>query len=217
VTRSRLLVVVPALLLTGCGADPGTGRVPAESVFLHTMTVLGVFFGGVIAVVGVGCAAAVLGAAFPAVARANDRAARERGTTGPLLVGALVVLGTLVALSGASKAGEGATWAAALLLALPASLLWLAGLTAVLPLIGERCLGAGGAVASPLRRAVVASLAIGVAAVPTAATKFVPLWALLGLVVFGWPTGVGLLAAIARWKSRSPRAEPPPPPAPPTP
>jgi hypothetical protein len=212
--RSRLLAVGPALLLSGCAADPATGRIPDESVLFHTAVTLGAFFGGVIAVAGVGCAAAVLGAAFPAVSRANDRTARESGATAPMLVGALVVLGTLAALSGAAKAGPAATWIAAVLLALPTSLLWLAGWTACAPLLGER-LGASGVAASPLKRSVVASLAIAVAAAPLLLVKFVPAVVLLGLVVFGWPTGVGLLATIARFRRRTPAV--PPPPAPPAP
>jgi hypothetical protein len=176
------------------------------------MTVLGLFFGALIAVVGTGCAAAVLGAAFPGVARANDRTARAGGATVPTLVGALVVLGTLAALSGASKAGEAATWVALLLLALPTSLLWLAGWTACAPLLGERMLGARGVSASPLLRAVTASLSIALAAVPALLARFVPATVLLALVAFGRPTGVGLLAAIASVRARP--AAPAPPSAP---
>lgn len=207
--RRSALLALASLALAGCGTETSPPPRSPDNLLFDAVVAL-VYL---LLIAGVGCAAAVLGAAFPAIARANDRTARAAGSGTPMVVGALVVVGTLAALSALSKTDATATAIALVLLALPTALLWLAGLTACAPLLGER-LGAGATASSPLRRSVVASLAVGFAVAPALVTKFLPATVLLGLVVFGWPTGVGLLTASARLRRREP---PPPPPAPPTP
>ncbi len=169
---------------------------------------LGIAAAGLVALVGVGCFAAVLGALLPRVAAAADRAARAGSATGPLLVGSLVVLGTLAVVAGAAQAGAAAAGVAFVVLGLPATALFLAGLSATLPLLGERLLGAGGAAASPLRRAVVGAGALGLAFLPTVLLQLHPLTFLLLMAALGWPVGVGLFAALARRRAAGTTSSP---------
>ena len=157
---------------------------------------VGVTVLGAVAAAGLGCAVAVVSAAFPRVADRVDRQSRTSGTGSALLVGTLSTLGVLAVLAGAARAGEGAGAIAAIVLGAPLFLAWVAGLLAVVPLVGERVLGARGPSASPIRRAVTGSLAFALAGVPGLALH--PLFLLLALLLVAWPVGVAILALVAR-------------------
>jgi|GEM_PF-3354085 len=163
----------------------------------------------VASVAGVGCVAAILGALFPRIAAAADRQARATAPTSALLVGSLLCLGLVAVLAGLSNAGGGtAAGLAFLLLGVPAVLLLLAGSTATIPLLGERLLGARGPDASPLRRSIIGSLALGAALLPGVVFQLHALGFLVAMAVLGWPVGVGLSAVLAWRRARKP---PPPP------
>jgi hypothetical protein len=163
-----------------------------------------------LALVGFGCAVALLGAVFPALQAAADRRARALGAGWPFVVGSLAALGVLLALGAAagtrSQAVIGGVF---LLVVLPAGLLALLGCLAGLPLLGERMLGAKGPSASPLRRSIVASVALGLGVLPGAV--FPPLAgvsALAVLIAVGWPLGLGLATVLRR--ADPAKAAPPP-------
>ena len=213
---SRLLaaaataVFVALLAAPALAADAPAGK-PEPDAAAHIALVAGVVVLAALAVAGIGCAIAVLGAAFPSLHSAMDRHARAAGTWSPLWIGSAVAFGGTIALAGAAKAGDGTALAAALLIGLPALLLWTAGMIAVLPLLGERLLGGGGVSASPLFRCVVGSVALALAVLPGVLSRVHVLNVVLALVLFGWPLGVGLGALFARLRrAPTPRAPVPP-------
>jgi hypothetical protein len=164
-----------------------------------------------LALVGFGCAVALLGAVFPAVQAAADRRARTLGAGWPFVVGSLLAVGVLLALGAAAGTrSEGLVGLVLLLVVLPAFLLALLGSLAGLPLLGERMLGARGAEASPLRRSIVASVALGLGVLPGVVfPPLAPVSALAVLTACGWPLGLGL-ATVLRRAEPAPGAAPPP-------
>src|SRR5262249_33454709 len=153
---------------------------PGEQA-VHVALAVGIVVLGAFAAAGLGCAVAVVGAAFPRVADRVDRQARTSGTGTALLVGTLATLGVLAVLAGASRAGQAAAVIAATVLGVALFLAWVAGLVAVVPLVGERVLGARGPSASPLRRAVTGSIVFALASLPAFALH--PLFVLLALLL----------------------------------
>ena len=198
------ITMVPAL----AGDDPLAKGSPEE--LTQVAMIAGVVVLSILAVAGVGCAIAVLAAAFPSLAAAMDRHARAAGTWSPLWIGSVVAFGAVIALAGAGKAGDVAAFVAVVLLGLPALLLWAAGMMAVLPLLGERLLGTGGTAAGPLKRSVVGSIALALAVLPGTLARIHVVNLVLALVLFGWPLGVGLGAVFARLRRAPPAAGPPP-------
>ena len=201
--------VLAATMLPALAGDEPAGKASPDAAAQVAM-IAGVVVLSVLAVAGVGCAIAVLAAAFPSLASAMDRHARAAGTWSPLWIGSVVAFGAVIALAGAGKAGDVAAFVAVVLLGLPALLLWAAGMMAVLPLLGERLLGTGGATAGPLKRAVVGSLALALAVLPGTLARVHVVNLVLALVLFGWPLGVGLGALFARLRRAPPAAGPPP-------
>lgn len=173
--------------------------VESASAAVHVAWAVLAAVGVAIGVVGLGCAYAVLGAVFPGLTLAVDRQARSGSSAAQGLFGSLAVAGVLVAMAGVATLGSStADGIAAVALGGPALLLAIAGSLGTIPLLGERLLGARGAEAAPLRRAIVGSVALGLAFVPGVAFRFYPLALLLGVPLFGWPLGV----AVAAWLGR---------------
>lgn len=193
----------PSAYADAPAADPATSG-------MHLAWAVLAAIGVAIGVVGLGCAYAVLGAVFPGLTQAADRQARSGSSAAQGLFGSLAVAGVLVAMAGVAKLGSPTADAvAALALGGPALLLAMAGSLGTLPLLGERLLGTRGPAASPLRRAIVGSVALGLAFVPGLAFRFYPLALLLGVPLFGWPLGVAVAAWLARGKGRTEAAAPP--------
>jgi hypothetical protein len=180
---------------------------PADQAVHVALAIAGIVLGALVAA-GLGCAVAVVAAAFPRVVDRVDRQARVGGTAIALVVGTLATLGALAVIAGAGKAAPGAGAIAAIVLGIPLFLAWVAGLLAVVPLVGERILGLAGPSASPLRRAVTGSVAFALAGLPGLA--FHPLFVLVALLLVAWPVGVAAFAALSR---RPAVAAAPPPPA----
>jgi hypothetical protein len=160
---------------------------PAAFVLLLAAVVLAVVL-AVAALVG------LLGVLAPSVQRATDRQARATSPGWTTFTGALVAFGVLLVLAWASSAGETPGALAALALGAPAALLFLAGVVATLPLLGERLLGARGTTASPLLRLLVGA---GVVVLALAGSAALRLQALVLAVAVGWPLGTGLGTLIA--------------------
>jgi hypothetical protein len=204
-----LTIVVLAL------AFPGAAGAEEFDWKEHPGAAIGAGFGigalVLLALVGFGCAVALLGAVFPAVQAAADRRARALGAGWPFVVGSLVAVGVLLALGAAAGTrSQGLVGAVLLLVVLPAFLLTLLGLLAGLPLLGERMLGAKGPDASPLKRSIVASVALGLGVLP--GVIFPPLAGVSALAILtacGWPLGLGL-ATVLRRADPAPPAAPPP-------
>ncbi len=185
-------------------ADAPAAAEPAMSGSNVAMIVL-VVLGAALGVVGTGCAYAVLAAVFPSLAQATDRQARLGSSAAQGLLGCLAVAGVLVAIAGVAQLGSPTADAiVGIALGGPTLLLAIAGSLGTVPLLGERLLGipapgAGrGAEASPLRRAIVGSVALGLAFVPGLAFRFYPLALLLVVPLVGWPLGVAVAAWLAR-------------------
>ena len=195
-----LVAAAVATAPTALAAEPSLS--PVESA-TNVLVGAGAVLAGILALVGLGCFVAVLGAVAPRVAAAAEREARAGSPTGPLLVGSLVVLGALALVAAAAKAGGTAAAVAFVVLGLPVTALLLAGVTATIPLLGERLLGAGGAAASPLRRSIVGALALGFAPVPTVVLQLHPLTFVVLMAALGWPVGVGLATVLARRRAPS--------------
>lgn len=177
---------------------PAAAEEAAMSGAQLAMIVL-VVLGAAIGVVGMGCAYAVLAAVFPSLASATDRQARLGSSAAQGLLGSLAVAGVLVAIAGVAQLGSPmAAGIVGIALGGPALLLSIAGSLGTVPLLGERLLGAAGAAASPLRRAIVGSVALGLAFVPGLAFRFYPLALLLVVPLIGWPLGVAVAAWLAR-------------------
>ena len=224
--RAALLAFVVLLLVLGAvgvptaGADDGSGSAPAQSASPGVAApnagtpnwatpgwVVVIGLGALLAIVGVGCAIAVLGAVLPRVATTMERQAKESGG-GAFLYGSLTLLGIFAALALAARVHAHVAAGLAILLGVPAFLLLLAGSLGTFPMLGERLLGAKGATASPLLRSIVAALALGLGLAPGLA-RGVEAWVfLLGLVVTGWPLGVGIAATLHRYRgARAGRAK----------
>lgn len=176
---------------------------------VHVAWTVLIALGVALGVVGTGCAYAVLGAVFPSLTQAVDRQARSGSSTAQGLLGSLAVAGVLLALAGVAQTGSPTAGAvAAIVLGGPALLLAIAGSLATVPLLGERLLGARGPDASPLRRAIVGSVALGLAFVPGLAFRLYPLALLLGVPLFGWPLGVAVAAFLARGRGAAATTSP---------
>lgn len=188
------------------GGEPGAHDVvwsahPGAAV----AAIVGVAVLVALGIAGIGCSTAILASLFPRMTAALDRQARSGSAASALVVGSLVLVGVFAAAAGAAHSGSPALGlVVAVVLALPACLLWLAGAMATLPLLGERLLGSRGPTASPLSRAVAGSLALAVALIPGVVFRLVPLGFLMALVVLGWPLGVGLAALLSRARSAPP-------------
>jgi hypothetical protein len=148
------------------------------------------------AVVGLASLVCLLGAAAPTLRAAADHHARTRSPGLSVLVGALTVVGVFLVLAWAAKAGPTPGAVAAIAIGLPAALALATGALAVVPLVGERALGARGISASPLSRALAGSLVLLGALV--AGLALGPFVLVVLAIVVGWPLGVGLGAAFAR-------------------
>ena len=133
------------------------------------------------------------------LASATDRQARLGSSAAQGLLGSLAVAGVLARHRGRRPAGVAdGRGIVGIALGGPALLLAIAGSLGTVPLLGERLLGAAGARASPLRRAIVGSVALGLAFVPGLAFRFYPLALLLVVPLIGWPLGVAVAAWLAR-------------------
>jgi hypothetical protein len=156
------------------------------------------FLAGVafVAVLGLASLVSLLGAAAPAVRAAADRHARTRSPGLSVLAGALVAVGVFLVVAWAAKAGGTPAAVAAIVLGLPGVLALATGALAVVPLVGERALGARGLSASPFTRALTGSVVLLASLV--AGFALGPFALLVVAVVVGWPLGVGLGAAFSR-------------------
>jgi hypothetical protein len=209
-----LPAVLPALAASALAGDsptppsgaaaPSTDSAFAQHPGAHVAAALGIAAAVFLAVVGIGCAIAVLSTLFPRIAGAMDRQARAGSPTAPLLVGSLIFLGVLAVTAGAQHAGPAVGGLVLLVLGLPAALLSLAGSLGTVPLLGERLLSSPGA--SPLRRSIAASLALGLALVPSAVLHLYPLGFLVLMAILGWPLGVGVAGVLARGRAPRPQA-----------
>ena len=157
--------------------------------------IAGMIFAGLLASAGVGCAIALVGVVAPRLRDFVDAAARPASAGRVFLVGSLVLGGVLFAVMGASRVDSSVVHTVTvILLGVPTFLLFAVGALGAIPLLGERLLGARGADASPLRRSITATLAIGVAIVPAYAFGATILGLLVGLVGLAWPLGAGIEA-----------------------
>lgn len=160
--------------------------------------------GGLVAAAGVGCAVALVGAVVPRLKDGVDASARAAPAGRLWLVGCLALGGVLLALGALAKVGVAAvSVVAAIALGVPTLVLLLVGALGAIPLLGERLLGDAGPTASPLRRSVTASVAIGLGLLPAFVPMLVPLGFLVGLVALAWPLGVGIQAASGLFVRRS--------------
>jgi hypothetical protein len=160
--------------------------------------------GGLLAAAGVGCAVALVGAVVPRLRDGVEASARGASAGRLWLVGCLALGGVLLALGALAKIGVATVSAvAAIALGVPTLALLLVGALGAIPLLGERLLGDAGAAASPLRRSVTASVALGLGLLPAFVPILVPLGFLVGLVALAWPLGVGIQAASRLFVRRS--------------
>jgi hypothetical protein len=218
VTRSLpialLLLAALAVAFPAAAAADAAGTAREVDWKAHPGAAVAAGFGlaalGGLALVGLGCAVALLGAVFPAAQAAVERRVRALGAGWPFVVGSLVALGVVLALGAAAGTrSQGLVAAVLLLVVLPALLLTILGLLAGLPLLGERMLGARGRDASPLWRCVVASVALGLGVLPGVVfPPLAPVSALAVLTACGWPLGLGLATLLRRGETPAPQAPP---------
>ena len=197
------VAVLALSIVASFAGDESTGKADAAP---HMAAVAGAVVLAILASAGVGCAIAVVSAAFPTLAASMDRHTRAAGTWSPVWIGSVVAFGSAIAVAGAAKAGGGGALLGLLVIGVPTLLLWTAGMMAVLPLLGERLLGRSGTEAGPLKRAVVGSVALSLAFLPGAVSQIHVVNVVLAFLVFGWPLGVGLLALFARLRRPAPPA-----------
>ncbi|MDJ0521807.1 MAG: hypothetical protein QNJ90_07000 [Planctomycetota bacterium] len=155
---------------------------------------------GAIGCVGFGAAMLLLRVILPGVARSADASLGRMRTGRLLVVGILPLVGSALLARGVELAKvEALETAYLLLVALPLALALLVGAMSGLPHVGARVLREG-ADPSPLARASIGGLVIGLAMVSWAAP---PLGVLVTVLLAGWLLGIGLGGLI-----REPRPSP---------
>ncbi len=158
--------------------------------------IVAIVLAGLLASAGIGCTIALLGVVIPRARDAVDAAARPASAGRMLVIGSLALGGVLFAFIGAERTGVPAiSTTVAIVLGVPSLLLFLTGVLGGIPLLGERLLGPRGAEASPLKRSVTATVALGLAFLPSFALNWVVVGLLVGLVALAWPLGVGIQTA----------------------
>jgi hypothetical protein len=150
---------------------------------------------GALVSVGLGAAVATLRVILPGLCGLADGALARIGGRRLLLAGVLPLLGAALLGQAVAQVGEqGLAGVYALVVLLPVGLLMLLGLLAALPHLGERLGGERGP-SSPLARAALGGLALGLAATTA---WLPPLFGVVALVLGGWLLGIGLTAVFGR-------------------
>ena len=150
---------------------------------------------GAIACIGLGAAALVVRAILPGAAASADASLARLSTWRLFVSGILPIVGAALLARGVDLVGNDVVSGIFLLIiVLPLTLAWIAGLLAGLPYLGGKALRQGSE-ASPLARAALGGLVAGLAMV---SWVLPPLGLVLTLLLTGWFLGIGLGSLIHR-------------------